>query len=640
CGFMIVLAGAAAVWKIISGNRAQMPTDLASMRVRQLLTWNAEAGESSVDAKFSPNGTMIAYSQIKNGLSNIWTRQVPEGKPNSVTDGKWNYYNPVWSPDGQRIAFISDKDDQLAIWAMPFAGGELTYIAAVENRNIFLLKWSRNAEKIYFRQGDSKTGLNIFTMDLASKGITQITNFGLGHLEEFFSISPDEESIAYSSGSREDDLHIFMMPVKGGAPRQITKDMEATDQYPFWLPDGRRIIYSSKRNGIFQTCIAFLDEERTEQLNLGISDTLISDVSSDGSRILLQQSREESDLWKVTIDAKNETQITSETGLELWPDISSDGKDIVFQEATESEHLREGSLLIRSLDGGQQINIGSNGFSPAFSPDSRKVAFLRGNGTAINLFVTDRTGANERQLTTEGVWFPGYTLMPYNRVQVKDCRWSPDGNSLIYSSKKDGLWNIFRAAADGTGAPMQISGNTDENVRLSDPVFAPDGKRIAWTSSRVTDPSKGKKTTDLYLWDESGARVLFSSESVIRLIGWSGNNLVIAATDGSPITKPIKVLLSMVSIDRPTRNLASADTAYFNNIALAPDGGRIALATREGGRDNIKIISIAGGRSVAITANNDPTIYVSGIAWSPDGEAVYFGKQKQVGMISMIENFK
>jgi serine/threonine protein kinase/dipeptidyl aminopeptidase/acylaminoacyl peptidase len=639
CSLLIVLGGAAAVWKMLPKNRAQMPTDLASMRVKQLIAWDAEAGESNVGAKFSPNGTMIAYSLIKNGLSNIWTRQVPEGKSNAVTDGKWNYYNPIWSPDGQRIAFISDKDNQLAIWAMPFAGGELTYIAAVENRNIFLLKWSRNGEKIYFQQGDPKTGLNVFTIDMASKQVTRITNFDIGSPEQFFSISPDEERIAYSSGS-DDGVHIFVIPVKGGAPQQVTNDSEATDGYPFWLPDGRRIIYSSKRNGIFQTCIAFLDEGRTEQINLGISDTLISDVAPDGSKILLQQSREESDLWRVDIDGKNETRITSEIGLELWPDVSPDGKDIVFQETTESQHLLESSVLIRSLDGGQQINIASNGFSPAFSPDSRKVAFLRSAGNFINLYITDRTGANERQLTTEGVWFPGYTLMPYNRLQVKDYRWFPDGNSLIYSAKKDGVWNVFRAAADGSGAPVQISSNTDENVRLFNPVVEPNGKRIAWTSTPVADSSKGKKTTDLYLWDESGARVLFSSESITRLIGWTGNNLVLAAVDGGPIAKPVKALLTMVSIDRRHRDLALVDAMYFNNIALSPDGRRIAFATREGGRDNIKIISAAGGGSAGITANNDPTIYVSGIAWSSDGAAVYFGKQKQVGMISVIENFK
>lgn len=640
-GLLIVLAGAAAVWKMLPENRVQMPTDLASMRVKQLLTWNAEAGEEDARARFSPNGTMIAYSLIKSGQSNIWTKQVPEGKSNAVTDGKWNYYSPVWSPDGQRIAFISDKDDQLAIWAMPFAGGELTYIMAVENRNTSLLKWSRNGEKIYFQQGDSRTGLNVFAFDLASKQVTRVTNFDAGNLEQFFSISPDEESIAYSSGP-DDRLHIFIMPINGGPPLQITKDNEANDEIPLWMPDGKRIIYSSQRDGIFQTCIAYLDEGRTEQINLGLNDTLVADVSSDGSRILFQQSREESDIWEIGLDSKSETQITSEAGLELWPDVSSDGKNIVFQAATESKHVLEGSVLVRSLEDKQQITVASNGFSPAFSPDGRNVAFLRNAGNSVDLWVTGRNGAGERQLTTEDISFPGFSLVPYNRVQVKDYSWSPDGNSLIYAGKREGISNIWQAAADGSAAPRGISNNPDENVRLSSPIFGPDGKRIAWSSARLKVSPDGRRPTDLYLWDGKSAAVVFSSKSTAKLIGWSGNNsLVVASTDSKLIAKPARVLFTLISTDgRPPRELASVEAAYFYNIQISPDGRRIAFSVREDGRDNIRSISLTGGAGSAITANTDPTTYISSLVWSSGSKTIYFGKQKQVGTISMIDNFK
>ena len=111
-----------------------------------------------------------------------------------------------------------------------------------------------------------------------------------------------------------------------------------------------------------------MDEHKTEQINLGISDTIIKDVASDGGKILFEQSKEESDLWQVRIDDKSETQITSDSGLELWSDISPDGKSIVFQSTTELKHLLEGSILICSIDDKQQTNIASNGFSPTFSP--------------------------------------------------------------------------------------------------------------------------------------------------------------------------------------------------------------------------------------------------------------------------------
>jgi eukaryotic-like serine/threonine-protein kinase len=632
---LLALAGAAAVWKIIP-NRNQPPANLlASLRIKQLISWDGEAGEGHAGARFSPNGAMIAYSLTKNGQRNIWTKQIPDGKPNPITDGKWDYHNPVWSPDGQRIAFVSNRDNQKAIWAMPFSGGELTLIKAFESDNVVnLLRWSKNGATIYYRQG-----FNLFALDIASRQITKLTNFDSTNPAQFFSLSPDEDRIAYSAGSNE-RLHIFVMPV-GGAPVQMTSD-EASDEYPFWLPDGKRIIYSSKRDGVFQTCIVYLDEGRTEQINLGINDTLISDVAPDGGRILFQQSREESDLWRVGTDGKSETQITADSGLELWSDVSPDGKSVVFQAATESKHLLEGSILLRSTDDNQQINVASNGFSPTFSPDGRRIAFLRTAKSLINLWIADRNGADERQLTTEGLWFAGFSLVPYNRVQTKDYSWSPDGGSLIYCAKKDGLWNVWQVALTGDLMPRQISHNTDENVRFSGLFFAPDGKRIAYTASAVKTSSDAKKTINLYVSDGENTSMFFSSASVFKPLGWekSGGNLLIAIAEDKSIAKPAKVRLSFISDGNNRTDLALIEAAYFQNIQLSPDGRRIAFAAREDGKDNIRIISVAGDENIKVTANLDPTTYLASLVWSPDGKTIYFSKQKQVGTISMIENFK
>ncbi len=633
---LVALTGVVAIWKNNSQNRNQSSADvLASLRIKPLISWDGEAGEGDAGARFSPNGTMIAYSLTKNGQKNIWTKQVPDGKANPITDDKWNYFNPIWSPDGQRIAFLSNRDDQFTIWAMPFSGGDLTLVKVLETNNISLLLWSKNGAIIYFRER-----FNLFALDIVSKQITQLTNFDEINQAQFFSLSPGEDRIAYSAGPNE-RLHIFVMPIGGGQPVQVTND-EASDEYPFWLGDGKRIIYSSKRDGIFQTCIAYLDEHKTEQINLGISDTLIRDVAPDGGKILFAQSREESDLWQVRIDDKNETQITSDLVIELWPDVSSDGKSIVFQSTTESKHLLEGSLLIRSIDEKQQTKIASNGFSPMFSPDGRKVAFLRDADNFINLWITGRNGADERQLTTEGMWFAGYSVVPYNRVQVKDYSWSPDGNSLIYCAKKDGLWNVWQVAADGANRPQQITTNTDANIKFSSPLFAPDGKRIAYLSSAVKPSAESKTTTNLCLLNGENSEIVFSSASVFKLIGWeqSGKSLIIAMADDKPNVKPIKVRLVRISAGNNRTDLASIETAYYNNIQLSPGGLRIAFATREEGKDNIRVVSIVGGRSAKITANVDPNVYVSGIAWSPDGKSVFYSRQKQVGTISMIENFK
>jgi serine/threonine protein kinase/Tol biopolymer transport system component len=636
---LIMLAGAAAVWKIIPKNNAPPPSNLlASLRVRQLISWDAEAGEGDAGARFSPNGTMITYSLTRNGKRDIWTKQVPDGKPNPVTDGKWDYRNPIWSFDGQRIAFVSNRDNQKAIWTMPFSGGELTPVKSTEGTEILLLKWSKNGENIYYQQEDSQGAENVFVLDILSGRITRLTNFDLTYQAQSFSISPDEDRIAYSSGANE-RLHIFVIPINGGSPVQVTND-ETGDEYPLWLPDGKRIIYSSKRDGIFQTCVAYLEEGRTEQVNLGISDTLIRDVALDGSRILFSQFREESDLWQIKTDDRSETQLTFESGLEMWPDVSPEGKSVVFQAPNELKHLLEGSIRVHSMDDmQQQISLVSNGFSPSFSPDGSKIAFLRDSNKLVDLWITGRNGAGELQLTTGGVWFSGFSLMPYNRVQVKDFSWSPDSASLIYCAKENKLWNVWQVSVSGNGPPRQISDNNDENIRFYGPFFGPDG-RIAYSATTIQAPPDGKKTIELHVYEAGNSRTLYSSRSVFKVLGWSGGKILIAVSEDRSIAKPVKVGLGVVPEANKPVDLVSVEAAYFGNIQLSRDGRRIAYVSREDGKDNIRVLSVTGAESGKLTANPDPTTYISGIAWSPDGKAIYFSKQKQVGTVSMIENFK
>ncbi|NOT47984.1 MAG: hypothetical protein HOP17_09600, partial [Acidobacteria bacterium] len=485
--------------------------------------------------------------------------------------------------------------------------------------------------------GVYQQGYNLFALDVASKQITQLTNFDSSNRAQFIRLSPTEDQIVYSSGPNE-RLSIFVMSLRGGQPVQITND-EASDEYPIWLPDGKRIMYSSKRSGIYQTCIAYVVEKRSEQINLGLEDTLISDVTSDGSKILFYQSREASDLWSVGIDDKTETRVTSDSGLEIWPDVSPDGETIVFQSTTEFKHLLEGSITMRPIHDEQEVNVTSNGFSPTFSPDGGKLAFLRYAGDRITLWTVGRNGDNERQLTAREIGFSGFSQTPFNRAQVKDYSWSPDGGSLIYCAKEDGLWNVWQISANG-GDPRQISKNTNPDTVVSCPLFIPDSRQIAF-SSRTGRTADITKITKIVVADGEKDKDVFASESAFKLIGRKQpDSFVIAIPESNPSAKPIKVKLVLVSLDRSTLEIASVDNAYFHNIRLSPDGQRIAIVTRQQGGDEIRVISSSGGGSSRIVTNTDPNEYVSEIAWSPDSRTIYYGKQRQSRMISMIENFK
>jgi Tol biopolymer transport system component/DNA-binding winged helix-turn-helix (wHTH) protein len=634
CAVLAALAIAATVWKIADQNRYQASSDiLGSLRIRPLINWDADAGEGDSGVRFSPNGTMIAYSRTKDGQKDIWTKQIPDGNPNSLTDGKWSNSNPIWSHDNQRIAFVSNKDNQNAIWTTPFSGGPLTRIKAIES-GTNLLRWSKDGATIYYQQG-----FNLFALDIESKQVNQLTNFDSTNQAQFFSISPDEDRIAYASGANE-QLHIFVKALDGGEPVQVTNNEGASDEYPFWLPDGERLIYSSKRDGVFQIYFVDLNEHKSVRLNIDISDRIINDVASTGDKILFSYSTEEGDLWKVDLDEKNETQISSQPGLELWTDASPDGKSIVLQTVTEEKHVLHGSIDKYLNDDKQPVNIASGGFSPTFSPDGRKIAFLRHTGNLFNIWMIE--GDTEKQLTTGGIEFSGFSVMPYNRMQVKDYSWSPDGNSLIYCAKKDDLWNVWQVAADGSSQPEQISNNEERNLKFSGPLVSPGGEQIAFVSSPQKQQIDAKPINRVRVLNKQGSeKIIFSDESIIRSIGWTKpeGNLIVAMPEGKPVN-PTKVKLVQISAGDIITNLASIDAAYCYSIRLSPDGQQIAYVAREEGKDNIRIISISTGAIMQATSNVEQRVYVSGITWSPDGKAIYYSTQKKAISISMIENFK
>lgn len=88
------------------------------------------------------------------------------------------------------------------------------------------------------------------------------------------------------------------------------------------------------------------------------------------------------------------------------------------------------------------------------------------------------------------------------------------------------------------------------------------------------------------------------------------------------------------------RLLAKLQSAYLYNIHLSADGRMLAYVAQQEGKDNIWMMPARGGAAKRLTANNDARLYFSSLAWSPDGKAIYFGKQSRYSLLSMITNFK
>jgi Tol biopolymer transport system component len=555
-----------------------------------------------------------------------------------VVVDEWNNWSPIWSPDGQEIAFLSSRGNKRGIWRIPAFGGTPTLVAYIDQPATDLKLWSKGGTKLYFRTDD-----NLFSVDLATKAVAQITNFDSTSLiVRFFSVSPGEDQIAFVDlvGGQHD---LWTMPLTGGNATRITDDPEE-DRFPIWHPDGKRLIYSSQRDGIFQLCVAYLDGRRPLKLTTGDSDSFASDVSADGTKVLYSSSREESDIWAINVGTGEEQQVTSDVSAELWSDFSRDGGRIAFQSVRQlgqSGNLYKSLLLVRPVDTDRgQVRLASEAQQPRWSPDNQRIAFLRATDFGVTIWAVSAVGGEEQQLTRRSVsGFSNFTL-PYNRFTTRDFDWSPDSKRVCYCSEEPepGLW-----VCDAEGqSDVKVTGETNAGSRLSSPTWSPDGARIAYVAN--TNGENAAWSVCVSDLKKAETKTLYQTNSVMRLLDWSPDGaLFIATIEGRPNVwpSPAQVKIVRLSVEQGTvEPVGLADIAYLYTTELSPDGQLVAFASRQEGKGNICVLSTSDGKTRKITTNNDPRLFFSALSWSPDSKRIVFDKQSRYSLLHMISNFR
>ena len=146
-------------------------------------------------------------------------------------------YDPSWSPNGDRIAFVSNRDN----------GVEQIYVMDSDGRNLMRLTkesthnepaWSPAGEKIVYVR--NKGGYQVWVMDADGQNQTRLTHVGLNVYSAW---SPDGKRIAFAS-FRGGVPEIYVMDENGNNQERLTQHMAITG-HPSWSPDGRWIAYSS-----------------------------------------------------------------------------------------------------------------------------------------------------------------------------------------------------------------------------------------------------------------------------------------------------------------------------------------------------------------------------------------------------------
>jgi len=392
-----------------------------------------------------------------------------------VTDAPGVESAPTLSPDGKNVVYVRDTNARKALYLLRIGGRNPVALAPDSTSDDVQPAFSPDGERIAFRS--ERDGGGIFVMGSTGESVKRVTDAGYNP-----AWSPDGREIALSAGSfyfptdrggRGQGL--WVADVGTGRRRDVLKGGDGMQ--PSWSPHGDRIAYWGLRGSTGQRDLWTVAADGSEANTSGVEvthDTALdwSPSWSPDGRFLYFSSNQGGtmNLWRVRIDEKSGRVLAEPepmTTPSLWSgelSFSRDGKRLAYA----SLDWRS-TLLKIAFDPESEKTVGPplpilKSTQPIrdhqVSPDGEWVAFVQTGGQE-DLFVSRMDGKELRRLTDDAFRDRGPT-------------WSPDGKRLAFYSDRSGSYQIWEIRPDGSGLERWTSFKRSANL----PVWSPDGAQI------------------------------------------------------------------------------------------------------------------------------------------------------------------
>jgi Tol biopolymer transport system component/C-terminal processing protease CtpA/Prc len=402
----------------------------------------------------SPDGSKIAYTY----KGDLYVVPSVGGDAKQITFHEAHDYKPVWSKDGNKIAFASDRYGNFDIFIMDANGGAASRLTYHSNDEL-PYDFSTDGTKVVFgatrldiashRQYPTGSQPELYTVSTKGGRVDQIWTIP----SEYIQSNKDGSKMIYhdkKGGENEWRKHhqsgiardIWIYDQRSDAHKMLTS-FYGEDRNPVFSPDETEIFYLSESNGNFNVfALELADPENSSALTdfktypvrfLSIANNGLMSFSYDGELYTLKKGESPK---KLSVTLKTQAISNSDNYI--------------------------------AINGGVREMV--------ISPDGKEIAFIaRGE-----VFVTSVDGALTKRITNTA-------------EQERFVEFGPDGKSIIYSSERNGKWQIFESKKVRSEEPFffastllkeEVMISSTEDVYL--PKVSPDGRKIAYISGRRT----------------------------------------------------------------------------------------------------------------------------------------------------------
>ncbi|WP_261818093.1 S41 family peptidase [Vibrio gallicus] len=501
------------------------------------------------DVAVSPDGSQVVFRYA----GQLWLVPSKGGDAIPLTSESVYSSHPIWSPNNQTIAFMSNRYGSGDVFTMNVDSGELQRLTYHPSGDV-PYAFSSDGNTVYFESrrigrtdvnvNNGYSGAAYYLYSVAAKGGREhlvlgngISSFASAHNKQSF-LYTDRPSFneqpwrKHHTSSAARDIWLY----QDGKHLQLTK-FKGEDRDAHWSADDNAMYYLSERSGSFNVW-------RKDLSNLSAKPEQQTFFDKHPIR---------------TLSVSNNNDLAFSYDGDVWIKPSADAKPHRIDIRIRKQGMQNGE---------RNVNLSYQASQFAVSPSGSEAAIVaRGD-----IFVVSMSSGSVVRVT-------------HTAAQERDVSFSADGKSLYYSSERNGNWDIFKseidASQEGFIGATKITETAITNTPKDEtqPSLSPDNLKLAYrvdTYSLVVETLKDQSIMPLIKADE-----LYSYARGDWDYNWSPDSRYLISRNGS-ILGTNKIV--MLDTSKPDSREVISNSGFMKYAPIFSKDGQIAywLTTKDG----------------------------------------------------------